>query len=82
MREKIAFFIPLTIVVLSLSAYSGVENVTPVVKVVCFHATDIDRPTNEEIQDYANVIVDAQNYYREQMKNHGYGQKTVLPSEI
>ena len=77
MINNMMFFILFIILTLSLSvAYSGVVNVNPVVKVVCFHAADIERPTNNEIQDYANVIVDAQNYYREQMKNHRYGQKT------
>ena len=77
MKKKNVFVMMVMIGFLCVfETHSGVEDINPVVKVVAFHASDIPKPTEDELDFYAQVMFDTQDYYREEMKKHGFGPKT------
>ena len=73
MKRIMLYLIALAI---SITAHAGVLNVNPVVKVMIFYATDIEKPTHAEVQHYAAVMLEVQAAYQQEMIKHGYGPKT------
>lgn len=61
---------------LQFNAYSDIDEVPPLVKVLYFQASDVERPTDENLDVFRNIMLETHNHYRSEMKRHGFGQKT------
>ena len=61
---------------LTSPVHSGAIETAPIVKVIYFKSNDVSTPTDDDLDFYRNIILDAQTYYSTEMKRHGFEPKT------
>ena len=74
--SQLIVYLALSIVLFLNGSDAGVHQIPPVVRVVCFQSTDIDKPTADDLQFYTTIMMHTQKYYQNEMIRHGYGSKT------
>ena len=47
-----------------------------VVKTVCIVPTDASKPDHQTIEKFKRVVKDVRDFYKKEMKRHGFGSKT------
>ena len=63
-------------IILLLSSINAESQNELVVKTIYFKSLDIQNPSEQELEAYRRIMVDAQKYYADEMERHGFGRKT------
>ena len=72
MREKIVFLI----IMQCLLSLSSVVEAEPPIEVIYFKPSDVQMPSQDEIDSLHDVMVEVQSFFASEMDRHGFDEKT------